>query len=424
MADSWSKADLGSVATWSSGGTPAKSRNEYWNGGVPWVSPKDMKRFSLEDTEDHISARAVDDGARIVPAGTVFIVVRGMILAHTFPVCIAQRSMSFNQDVKALIPRLGVEGRFLAHWLHGKSNALLGLVTEATHGTKRLDLRDLQATEILLPPSSEQQRIAEILDTVDVAIRKTEQLIAKLKQVKQGLLHDLLTRGIDDNGELRDPTRHPEQFKDSPLGRTPKTWGLSNLGDLTEVFNGSTPPRAVPSYWGGTIPWLSSGKVNDYIVRAASKWITPHAMSATHLRLVPRGAVVVGLIGQGKTRGMSARLEIDATINQNLAAVIPGPRLRGTYLHFYLSYRYEALRSGGRGSNQDALNCELLRSFPVPLPPIDEQSAIEGVLCGLESRLASESTDVEKTSLLKQGLMEDLLTGRVRVTNLLGEAAA
>ncbi len=76
-----------------------------------------------------------------------------------------------------------------------------------------------------LPPLPEQRRIAEILDTLDEAIRKTEQVIAKLQQMKQGLLHDLLTRGIDDNGELRDPERHPEQFKDSPLGRIPRGGG-------------------------------------------------------------------------------------------------------------------------------------------------------------------------------------------------------
>lgn len=216
------ETNLGSIATWSSGGTPAKSRGDYWVGDIPWVSPKDMKRFTLNDTEDHISERAVSNGARIVPAGTIFIVVRGMILAHTFPVCIAGRSMSFNQDVKALVPQSGVEGRFLAHWLHGNRAKLLSLVTEATHGTKRLDLHDLQATEVLLPAPSEQRRITEILDTLDEAIRKTEQIIAKLKQVKQGLLHDLLTRGIDDNGELRDPARTPNSLMTRHWGFFPE----------------------------------------------------------------------------------------------------------------------------------------------------------------------------------------------------------
>ena len=104
-------------------------------------------------------------------------------------------------------------------------------------GTTVLNLNkgQLAGIELAAPPLPEQRQIAEILDTLDEAIRKTEAIIAKLKQVKQGLLHDLLTRGIDDNGELRDPERHPEQFKDSPLGRIPREWEVVTSRDMLTV---------------------------------------------------------------------------------------------------------------------------------------------------------------------------------------------
>ena len=104
---------------------------------------------------------------------------------------------------------------------------------------------------VWLPPLPEQRRIAEILDTVDEAIRRTEQVIAKLQQMKQGLLHDLLTRGIDENGELRDPERHPEQFKDSPLGRIPREWEVGPLERLMALT------YRYPSYYG--IQYIPSG---------------------------------------------------------------------------------------------------------------------------------------------------------------------
>ncbi|MBK8936883.1 MAG: restriction endonuclease subunit S [Polyangiaceae bacterium] len=104
------------------------------------------------------------------------------------------------------------------------------------HGSSRG--RPIRQAGLPAPPLPEQRQIAAILDTLDDAIRKTEQIIAKLKQVKQGLLHDLLTRGIDDNGELRDPERHPEQFKDSALGRIPKGWEVSHLATVAEVRSG------------------------------------------------------------------------------------------------------------------------------------------------------------------------------------------
>jgi hypothetical protein len=118
--------------------------------------------------------------------------------------------------------------------------------------------------EFPVPPLSEQRQIAAILDTIDDAIRKTEQIIAKLKQVKQGLLHNLLTRGIDDNGELRDPERHPEQFKDSVLGRIPKCWETRKLGELSNVVRGSTPrPAKDPRYFDGSdTPWITVGELS------------------------------------------------------------------------------------------------------------------------------------------------------------------
>lgn len=283
----------------------------------------------------------------------------------------------------------------------------------------------LEDVPLHLPPVWEQAQIACILDTTDEAIRKTEQLITKLQQMKRGLLHDLLTRGIDENGELRDPERHPEHFLDSSLGRIPQSWKVLQLIDVAAVMNGTTPPRARSEYWtDGTIPWLSSGRVNDYIVRAPSAFITEQAMADCGLHLFPKNTVIVGMIGQGRTRGMSARLEIDATINQNLAAVVPGPRLQGSFLHSYLDLHYEDLRAGGRGSNQDALNCTLVAAFPILVPPIDEQTQIAQVLATLDGRIDSERASCEVLRSVKTGLMSDLLTGRVRTVGLDTSATA
>ena len=98
---------------------------------------------------------------------------------------------------------------------------------KSTGSTRQRSTYRAQDCSVWAPSLPEQRRIAEILDTLDEAIRKTEQVIAKLQQMKQGLLHDLLTRGIDENGELRDPERHPEQFKDSALGRIPREWEVA-----------------------------------------------------------------------------------------------------------------------------------------------------------------------------------------------------
>ena len=133
-----------------------------------------------------------------------------------------------NQHIYKVIARNSNDLRFLHHLL----NWLVDPLANQSHGTtmKHVTRGDLLPYPVTIPPPTEQSRIAAVLDTVDEAIAKTEAVIAKLKQVRAGLLHDLLTRGLDENGQLRDPIAHPEQFQDSPLGRIPRGWTVASLG--------------------------------------------------------------------------------------------------------------------------------------------------------------------------------------------------
>jgi restriction endonuclease S subunit len=132
----WSPSDLGTSCEWASGGTPSRQRPEWWTGDFPWLTPKDMKTFHLSDTSEHVTEKAALLGSRIAPAESVFIVVRGMILAHTFPVVFGSRPFAFNQDIKALRGRHGLNNRFLAHWLCANQDAFLRKTTDMSAGAK------------------------------------------------------------------------------------------------------------------------------------------------------------------------------------------------------------------------------------------------------------------------------------------------
>ncbi|MBZ0122126.1 MAG: restriction endonuclease subunit S [Sandaracinaceae bacterium] len=426
----WLTTILGSVAEWRSGGTPSKSREDYWSGDIPWLSPKDMKVFALSDTQDHLSLRALADGARYAPAATVFIVVRGMILAHTFPVCVAEKPMAFNQDVKAVVPNALTDGRFLAHWFVGRSHALLGLVTEATHGTKRIDLKELLEFRISLPSVPEQARIAEILDTVDDAIRKTEEIIAKLEQVKQGLLHDLLTRGIDDNGELRDPERHPEQFKDSPNGRIPRPWATLELGRclLGSPYNGIYKPAHLIGR--GTLLIGQAAFTADRTIDfSMSRRAMLSSAEVDRYRLIPGDILVSRVFATLNGVGQPVlvrELPEPAVYESNMMRLrIDQHLMRPPWVFHCLRGRVvrRLVESGATLSNQASINQGTLLRLPIPAPEIHEQERILERLSALDCRREAEQSELAKLQLLKQGLMEDLLTGRVRVTNLLGQAA-
>lgn len=398
---------------------------------MPWVSPKDMKVFNLGGTQDHISERAVAEGARLAPPGTSLIVVRGMILAHTFPVCVTQRAMSFNQDVKAIVPKRTTDGRFLAHWLNGHSDALLRHVTEATHGTKRIELTDLLKHTVLLPVFPEQQQVAEILDTLDNAILKTEQLIAKLKQMKQGLLHDLLTRGIDENGELRDPDRHPEQFKDSPLGRIPAKWDTFLLGNMLAGIDSGKSPNcpdrpAAGDEWGV----LKVSAVRPDGFRANENKVLTNALLANPAHEVRDGDLLITRANTYELVGFSCLVRdppprlllCDKTLRLRINQCADRVCLFYMMQMSYVRRQIENSATGSSGSMKN-ISQSAVRALRIMVAPKDEQVALASALRASDDRLTRESQNAEKLRLFKQGLMDDLLTGRVRVTPLLAEPA-
>src|SRR5689334_15990386 len=136
IPEDWELELLGNVGRWFSGGTPSMANDLYWNGDIPWVSAKDMKVSRLYDSLLHITEKAIGNGTRLAPPGAVLMVVRGMILAHTLPVAIAARALTFNQDMKALTTRPGVESEFILRWLQVNAQLVLDLASESTHGTK------------------------------------------------------------------------------------------------------------------------------------------------------------------------------------------------------------------------------------------------------------------------------------------------
>lgn len=161
----WPVGMLGQLASFVSGGTPAKSNARYWSGDVPWVSPKDMKVWSIQDAQDHVNECVFHEtNIKEVRPGAVLIVVRGMILAHTVPIATNELRIAINQDMKAIVPLSCVLSNYLLWALRTRHNELLGVVGTAAHGTKKIDMEHLQRFRILVPPMELQRRFARIVE--------------------------------------------------------------------------------------------------------------------------------------------------------------------------------------------------------------------------------------------------------------------
>lgn len=268
-----------------------------------------------------------------------------------------------------------------------------------------------------VPPLDEQRAIAAFLDRettrIDALIAKKQRLIELLQEKRTALIGHVVTKGLNPAAPMT-PSRLPW------LDQVPDHWAVVPLKWISTICNGATPRRDDPEYWqDGDVPWVASGEVNQFIVTQPTALITSKALQECSLTIIKSGAVLIGIVGEGKTRGTTARLAIDACINQNVAAIQPGPKLDGTFLHYAAIQGYEPIRNYGRGGQQDALNCEIVGNVQIPLPPRPEQEQIAAYLdkaTAFLSRLVEQLTEsIIRASEFRSALISAAVTGKIDV---------
>ena len=194
VPESWDVVTLEEMCDIASGGTPRKSIAEYWGGTIPWVSGKDLKSPSLSDSIDHVTEEGARAATRLVPEGSVLLLVRGMGLAKDLPVAVIERPMTFNQDIKALMPRGDYPGSLLRSAIYSGKERLLSRVVTSAHGTMTLTLRDVQDFKAPRPSDpSEADAIVAILDTIDRKADLHRRKRSVLQELFRALLHELMT---------------------------------------------------------------------------------------------------------------------------------------------------------------------------------------------------------------------------------------
>ena len=288
----------------------------------------------------------------------------------------------------------------------------------------RINLGALKTVGCLVPPLLEQHAIADVLDTLDITIRQTEAIIEKLKQVNQGLLHDILTRGIDASGELR-PPRHqaPHLYRDSPLGWIPREWSLQPLAAICDLIRDGThlPPARVES--GPLLLSVRNMKDGRLVLTDQDTRVSEAFFQGMHKHWkIEVGDVLLAIVGAtiGKVAvvGVLPRFTLQRSV-----AVLRGSasRLLNSFLYASMSHKrfQDALWTKVNQTAQPGIYLDQLGGIAICLPSLSEQRAAIECLSAVGARLDSERSSVERLRELKSGLVDDLLTGRVRVTPLL-----
>ena len=257
--------------------------------------------------------------------------------------------------------------------------------------------KSLNSFEVPFPPLSERRAVVEALSDVDALLDDLDRLIAKKRDLKHAAVQQLLT------GRTR-------------LSGFDGEWGVKRIGEFASCTAGGTPSTLLPEYWGGSIRWMHSGELHLKQVHDVEGRITEHGLLNSSAKILPTGCVLVGLAGQGKTRGTVAMNLVPLCTNQSIAGILPNSTFVSEYLYHNLDSRYDELRdlsSGGGG--RGGLNLTIIRSILVPFPSVSEQLAIATVISDMDAEIAALEARRDKTRDLKQAMMQELLTGKTRL---------
>lgn len=408
VPDDWNVLALSDLGSWGGGSTPRKSNHEYWGGSMPWVSPKDMGESVVQRTEDHVTEEALSQtNLSVYRPGSVVVVFRSGVLRHTFPVATLDQPFTVNQDMKVLTTREEVDDRFVFHLLRCMGPLVLQRATKVGTTVESVDTTSFKSLPVGVPAFREQRRIADVLDTVDAAIREMDDVIAKQEQVKTGLLQDLLTRGLDADGQLRDPA--------SELN-----WEWKRLGSLSQSITSGS--RGWAKYYSETgslflrIGNLSRRRLG--LDLSDEKFVDlPDEKLSARSKVKP-GDVLISITADLGIVGLVPGDIGRAFINQHIALVRP---MDESYLSDWIAY-FLAGESGQKqfyrlndAGAKAGLNLTSIGNLKIPVPQPSERERIVNMVRRHERNIESESSYRSKLQRLKTGLMQDLLTGQVRV---------
>lgn len=298
----------------------------------------------------------------------------------------------------------------------------------------------LEKEKLIVPPIAEQERIVarieELFSQLDKAVETLQVVKEQLVVYRQAVLKDAFEGKLTEfwrvqNLDKYDVLRDYEEIKlknitfkdvsgdenEIPL-ILPQYWKKVRLGEIFNVEVGGTPKRAIIDYWNGNVPWVSSGEVHFNRINYTEEAITQKGLLESSTKLQPKGTVLLAMIGEGKTRGQAAILDIEAAHNQNIAAIqVSKTPCSSKYIYYFFELNYENVRRTGSGNNQKALNKERVKAIRIPFTSFNEQKEIVRMI---DMKLSiNESIDryiddaLEKANAMRQSILKQAFEGEL-----------
>ncbi|HCR3043001.1 TPA: restriction endonuclease subunit S [Escherichia coli] len=456
MSSNWSVKKLGDLVTFLSGGTPSKSNKDYWNGEIPWISASSMQSTRYHDSDLRVTSLGSTNGTRLVPAETVLLLVRGGALHNKIPVGITTREVTFNQDVKALVPKSeDITPYYLLAWLISSRELLLGKVENTGIGAGKLDTKILQDLDVPVPPKAELLRLELFSKALDDKIILNQNINHTLEQMAQALFKSWFVdfepvkakmAVLEAGGSQEDATlaamaaisgkdayalavferEHPEQYaelkataelfpstmQESELGEIPEGWGVASISEMGKVTCGKTPSKKEPEYYGSDVPFIKIPdmhgqlfvlKTNEYLSEAGSK--------SQLKKLVPANSICVSCIA---TIGVVSITNEPSHTNQQINSVTPHKSSLLYYLYFCMLGLKDHLHIlGSAGSATLNVNTSTFSGIKIAQPDAKVLELFHAKCTHLFNEIKSLSVQTESLTQLRDTLLPKLLSGEI-----------
>ena len=416
IPDGWQVMRLGDVTTMSQGGTPRKDRPEYWDGHIPFVTGADLTKFRI----GRRNARSFLTDQGLYSGGTVVCEPGNLLLATRTAVGLAgmaTETLGASQDITCLVTNGRVDAEYLCRSLVGLASSL----KRRSRGTtiQGITRDDVTSLHILLPPLPEQRAIAAVLDSIDEAIERTDAVIAATEQLRDSLLHELLTRGV--------PGWHTE-WKEAPgVGTIPANWVVVRLGErVTHVGSGVTPRGGKSTYTKSGIVFLRSQNIHfDGLRLEDVAYISPETDSSMIRSRVRPGDVLLNITGASIGRCALAPNDLaPANVNQHVCIIRTTEAFNSRFVWKWLStFRsQQEINDIQTGQSRQGLNYQQVRQLTIAQPSLPEQDLIVEILNRVDVAIAEARAERDGFQSLKESTADVLLTGRGRVGTVAEDA--
>lgn len=353
-----------------SGGTPPTSNEDFWNGEIPWVSPKDMKSSAISTSEDKITQSALDaTNLPLLEPGHLLMVVRSGILRHTIPTAINVSNVSINQDIKALKLCSEIDAWYLKYYIDGLQDQLLNLWRKPGTTVESLEYDYYSEHPIPLPPLETQRRIARFLDEktarIDALIEKKRALLDRLAEKRQALITQAVTKGLNPDAPMKDSGL-------DWLGPIPAHWEVLSLSTIASIIDCK---HRTPEYLDDGIPLVSTSEIRQWSIDYETKRRVSLEEFAEMSEGGRRPAVGDIIYSRNASVGAAAlvRSPEPVCLGQDLCLIRP-INAYPEYLEYYLNSRaaLEQLESVLVGATFKRVNVQVIKKYKIILPPREE----------------------------------------------------